>query len=193
VAITVDGPALNPYQAPRSDLDPGQSTSGLDAALATRWQRLGGSILDGLLQLAVHFLIYLGIPKREVMAADGNLIALYLHHGPWGYLVGAALLGLMIAQWFFISQRGQTIGKMATGTRVVRMDGTAVGFFHGVVLRSWPFTVPGLIFPLVGIRSDSPISTAFFVATVIEVLFIFGAGRRCVHDLIAGTKVIAVR
>jgi uncharacterized RDD family membrane protein YckC len=64
------------------------------------------------------------------------------------------------------------------GLRVVRLDGTPVDFVSGVVLREW------VVF---GIGSVPFIGMLFRLA---DSVMIFGEDRRCLHDQIAGTKVI---
>jgi hypothetical protein len=68
---------------------------------------------------------------------------------------------------------------MMTGLRIVDQDdGGNCGFLRTVVLRQF---VPGLIaaVPLVG-----PLFA------LVDGLCIFGEQRRCLHDRIAGTKVV---
>jgi uncharacterized RDD family membrane protein YckC len=75
-------------------------------------------------------------------------------------------------------RRGQTVGKAALRVRIVRMDGTRANAWHlfglrygvGMVATSIPFV--GLAYGLV------------------DALMIFRDSRRCLHDLIAGTKVV---
>ena len=62
--------------------------------------------------------------------------------------------------------------------RIVRLDGRPVGFVEAVLLRSWMFGLLGWV-P----RAGSFLGLA-------DILFIFRRDRRCLHDLLAGTKVI---
>eukprot|EP01031_Cornospumella_fuschlensis_P001780 gene1780-biopygen1501 len=78
--------------------------------------------------------------------------------------------------------RGQTLGKRIMDVRIVRFeDESNPGFVHVFLLRA---LVPGLIgaLPWVG-----------WIFTLTDVCFIFRDDRRCLHDLIAGTKVIKVK
>jgi uncharacterized RDD family membrane protein YckC len=94
----------------------------------------------------------------------------------WGLcLLAAAFLGY---QWYLIARTGQTLAKRWLGIKVVRMDGTSVGFVHGVILREWVTTAFAFI-PLVG-----------RLFNLVDAVTIFGQDRRCVHDQIANTKVI---
>ena len=95
----------------------------------------------------------------------------------------AGLTGALVLQALLLTLRGQNLGKLLLGARVVRADnGAPAGFGRGVMLR---FAVPvGLIITL----------NAFFmlglVFLAIDYAFMFRADRRCLHDLMAGTKVV---
>jgi uncharacterized RDD family membrane protein YckC len=93
-----------------------------------------------------------------------------------GFTVTMALLvALAVAQVYFLSREGQTLGKKALRIRIVRYDdGGNPGFVKAVVLRIFVNGFLGII-PLYGLA---------------DVLFIFGAEKRCIHDYIAGTKVV---
>jgi uncharacterized RDD family membrane protein YckC len=79
-----------------------------------------------------------------------------------------------IIQWNLIAARGQTLGKYVTCIRIVTVEGKLPGFFQGVVLRNWMCRLLALIplFPL------------------IDCLVVFGGARRCIHDYLAGTRVV---
>jgi len=92
-------------------------------------------------------------------------------------IVGALVLNII--QWTLLAKQGQTIGKNTMNVRIVRYDDNSnPGFLSAVVLRSM---VPGLIIaiPCVGV-----------LFTLVDILWIFGEERRCLHDCIAGTKVV---
>jgi uncharacterized RDD family membrane protein YckC len=84
-------------------------------------------------------------------------------------------LGLIGYQVFLLATRGQTLGKKWMGIKVVRTDGGPASAGSLIVMR---FVVAQ------GILGAIP------VYGLIDVLFIFRDDRRCVHDLIAGTKVV---
>ncbi len=80
-----------------------------------------------------------------------------------------------IIQWNLIATRGQTLGKLVVCIRMITMDGRLPGFLHGVVLRNWVRALLGAFVPLFGL---------------IDVLFIFSDSKRCIHDYLAGTRVV---
>jgi uncharacterized RDD family membrane protein YckC len=94
-------------------------------------------------------------------------------------LLALACVGLAIVQIWMLIKRGQTLGKRMLDIRIVRFsDEGNPGFVSAVLLRA---VVPGLIgaLPYLGM-----------VFTLVDICFIFRADRRCLHDHIAGTKVV---
>jgi uncharacterized RDD family membrane protein YckC len=104
-------------------------------------------------------------------------------------MITGALLGdlVMLTGWgaitvinlFMLHARGQTIGKMTTGVRIVRADGSKAGLGRILALRSFPL--------LVLIAISSPLGQILAFANI---AFIFREDRRCIHDLLANTKVV---
>ena len=96
--------------------------------------------------------------------------------------IGVLFLGLVlcgIVQIWLLTMRGQTVGKLLLGIRIVRVqDDANPGFVYAVFLRT---VVPVLIraVPLIGI--------GFWL---VDVGCVFREDKRCLHDLIAGTKVV---
>ena len=145
------------------------SSKGRD--LATPGSRLAAALLDGLIAIPLVIALFVGS-----MLIDGNQeeIGIIL-------VVISVILFLVLAiyQLVIISRDGQTIGKRIMKIRIVKYeDNSNPGFVHAVLLRGF---VNGLIggIPLVG-----PIYS------LADLLFIFGEEHRCLHDLIASTKVV---
>lgn len=152
-----------------------------DPNLADRLLRLGAVLADSviamLLLLPGAMMIGLSALRRLV---QGDYTVDASISGPGYAALGAAILVLVIVQTWLLSVRGQTLGKMLMRVRIVRFhDGSKAGFVHAVLLRAW---VPALIsfVPVVGV-----------IFPFLDIAFIFGRDRRCLHDLIAGTKVVA--
>lgn len=80
--------------------------------------------------------------------------------------------------WKLLSSSGQTIGKKAVGTRIVTLDGRLPSMFDLVVKRYAIFNFI-VVLPVIGIT-----------LTLLNILFIFGRERRCLHDYVAGTRVV---
>jgi len=94
--------------------------------------------------------------------------------------VGLLLLAFQIFQWYLVAATGQSLAKRWLGMQIVRLDGTPPGFLHGVVLRSWILLAIAYI-PYLG-----------QLVALVDALMILGEERRCLHDHIAGTRVIVV-
>jgi uncharacterized RDD family membrane protein YckC len=80
-----------------------------------------------------------------------------------------------------VAKRGYSIGKRLLWIRIVRWDGAKIGFFRGVVLRSWLAVVLVL-------RPEAWL--AYWLVNV--ALLCFRRDHRCVHDLLLGTLVVKV-
>lgn len=172
----------NPYQSPASDTLP----SAGDLPLASRGRRFVGALLDGMVTLLAM------APAMAVM-----LVSSYIFQGtldPDGLdaypaaqvMVALTFVGCLAlasgGQWYLISTRGQSIGKIAMKTRIVRLDGSPVGFINGVLLRSWVLS---------GIQGTMGILCMGWAVPLLDGAFIFfSPHRRCLHDHIASTVVI---
>src|SRR5262249_48918765 len=145
----------NPYAPPTAglDTDAGPAPVYLEN-LASRWQRLGGSLFDGLVGFVAIVPSFFGVSWSEFVAHSQNShnpFILFTDTGTWG-LVAAVLFGaLTITQWTLLTKRGQSIGKIVAGTRVVRVDDSPAGFLHAVVLRLLPGEIVSRLGSLLGL------------------------------------------
>ncbi|HLK92124.1 MAG TPA: RDD family protein [Polyangia bacterium] len=100
-------------------------------------------------------------------------------------LTALCMIALMIIQMYWLAAHGQTLGKRWMKIRIVRLDGSKAGFVGTVLLRGLlnlgVYLALLLLFPPLG-----------YVYALVDVLFIFGPQNRCLHDMIAGTKVVRV-
>lgn len=186
----VPPPLFNPPVAGDTASAPAAAVTG--PALASLGQRLGGACLNSLAAFLVFMpgfvLMMVQIIKTNPdfldRAAAGGIRPEDFNFsgvGPAMLLLGVGVIGFALTQIILLSVRGQDLGKLAVGTRIVRLDGTKAGFLHAFVLRG---VVPGLIsmLPYVGM-----------LFSLVNICFIFRADRRCIHDLIAGTRVVKSR
>lgn len=91
-------------------------------------------------------------------------------------LVLFGLAGLAAYQVYLLSTFGQTIGKKMMNIKIVKADsGENGGFVTNVLMRGILNGILGFI-PLYAL---------------VDVLFIFREDRRCIHDMIAGTRVVS--
>ena len=163
-------PYFDPYRPPAAELVPIAGSQDDDAS---RGQRFAGAFVDGLLQSAAM------LPGLVLMivAGEDDDAAVLVASG----VLFLGLLAISCYQWYLIATTGQTLAKRWFGMKIVKMDGTDVDFVSGVVLRSW---VTGIINAILG--------AILGFGGMIDALFIFGRERRCLHDYIAGTRVITI-
>jgi uncharacterized RDD family membrane protein YckC len=163
----------NPYAPPQAMVvDVVDPAAGIE--LADRSARLGASILDGLI---IGLIVYLPLVLGALLGgvSQGDATGEFPPGVAVGLLFGAA--GFIVWLWFTIKllkANGQSIGKKAVGIKMVRRDGSEVSLSRVIWLRNVVNMLLGII-PLYGF---------------IDVLFIFGNARRCVHDHLADTIVI---
>lgn len=162
----------NPYAPPKGEV---RDVADYGGDPADRVLRLGAAILDG---IVLGCMVY--IPGVVVLAGAGRLggdtptagSELLMGFGAFLMLVGGiAWIWLTI---LFVARNGQTIAKKMVGIKVVRSDGSPASLGRIFWLRN---VVNGLlrIIPLYGL---------------IDILFIFGEQRQCLHDKIADTIVV---
>ena len=159
----------NPYQPPAAELKdltlPAESRQ-----LAGRLLRLVAVIIDGLFYSVVGVVVGIGAGFGGDAIENLGGISLVL------YLVSTALvLGINI---YLLHRNGQTVGKLAVNIKIVRSDGSRAGLARLFFLRTLLVWILYMI-PLFG-----------FLFLLVDVLFIFRRDRRCIHDLIADTKVV---
>jgi uncharacterized RDD family membrane protein YckC len=111
------------------------------------------------------------------------LLGILLSNGPDAGLsmlgLGAlGALGVASYQLYLLATVGQSLGKRVMGIKVVRTDGRPVDLARLIFLRN---VVPALI----GMCTWN-------VFNLVDALCIFTQQRRCLHDHIADTQVIAV-
>ena len=140
---------------------------------ADRVKRLVATVLDGLI---------FGVTAGMAFGM-GFLSGAGFHWGV-GLLSGFGLmsivwLGMLVCQCYLLAIRGQTIGKIVMGLRIVRFeDGGNPGFVKAVLLRTFLWAIITAV-PVVGT-----------LIGVVGILFIFRDDQRCLHDHLAGTRVV---
>ena len=98
--------------------------------------------------------------------------------------VWAGLLIGILLQAVLLAVRGQNLGKILLGIRVVRADtGQPAGFVRAALLR---FLLP---VSLILLLNEFTLVLGF-VLLFVDYCFIFRADQRCLHDLVANTKVV---
>jgi uncharacterized RDD family membrane protein YckC len=161
----------NPYAPPRAFVrDIADSSL---AAPADRGTRLGASLLDGVIFMAMVYapVAFAGILGGATASGDGGSNALVA----LGLLL--AMVGFIIWCWLtitYMGRNGQSIAKKLLNIKVVRTDGSPVSIGRIIWLRNVVNALISIV-PLYGF---------------VDALFIFGESRQCLHDKIAGTIVV---
>ena len=167
--------AFNPYAAPQANVISPSMKSSME--LASLGQRLGASMLDGLVGgLVVGVPYFFAIVNMTGNKGNSDLSPA----ATGGFIVaGIAFLGLMIYNLVLLSTKGQTLGKKWLDIRIVtHPDCQNAGFVKAVLLRGFVNGIIGAI-PLLGL-----------LYSITDICFIFREDRRCIHDLIGGTQVV---
>ena len=121
------------------------------------------------------------IARGEIPRLDEIDLSAVMHGVVW---VWAGLLVGVLIQSILLGARGQNLGKLLVGARVVRVaDGQPAGFARAALLR---FILPLCII----IALNMATAVLGFLFLLVDYCFIFRADARCLHDLMAGTKVV---
>jgi len=158
----------NVYSPPAADLTVTSTDN-----LASRWTRLGAAILDTIfiMMFAIPIMIYGGYWDRAV-AGEATLMDTLLLF-TFGIVVYLAMNG------YLLSRHGQTVGKKIMRIKIVKLDRDEIlPLWKVFCLRYLPVDIVAQI-PLLGPW-----------LAIIDALFIFRRDKRCLHDFIAGTRVI---
>lgn len=141
--------------------------------LASRWRRLGGYLLDlFIVGMILYLLMSLTGTVEQLRSEAGMSIGQQL-------IWAAVSLALFVAlNGYLLAKDGRTLGKQLVGTQIVDLDGELLPLGKLIGLRYAIFILLALIpilGPLIGL---------------LDSLWIFGREKRCLHDILAGTKVV---
>jgi len=168
---TAARPDPNPYAPPRAvvrDIAPARAGVELAEPLA----RLGAHIIDTLIFAAMAYIPFLLFVAVGAMIGSDDGAKLMIVVGGVAFLVGIGVFLVMTVRQ--LQATGQSLGKKYCNIKVVRADGSPVTLSRVVWLRN----VVNWLISLVPLYS------------VIDVLFIFGQTRQCLHDKLADTIVV---
>jgi uncharacterized RDD family membrane protein YckC len=155
-------------------IEPGPPAApGTAHALAAIWRRAVARVTDGLIFAVPAFLLL--VPYLDT--DDGELTL-----DPPLWLLGTITLASLIYEVVLVAVRGQTLGKIAMGIEVARIDtGRPPSWSHSGIRALVP-TVAGAV-PVVGV----------FLWLGTYLLAVVTPRRQGLHDLAAGTIVVASR
>jgi len=159
-------PGKNPYAPPRARVRDVAAPKA-ELILAERSARLGAAIVDGLIFAAM---VYIPLIIGTVLSSEPD--GMFMMIGLVLTLVGfIAWLYLTLKQ---MSATGQSLAKKYFNIKVVVSDGSQASLSRLIWRRNILNGLLGII-PLYGI---------------VEILFIFGESRQCLHDKLADTLVV---
>ncbi len=149
-------------------------------ALAGWWRRAGAAVIDGLIigLLALALLFPFGIGLASV-DSDAGLVALGVAFLMTMLVIAA--VGLLYAPLMLWQTNGKTVGRMATGIRLVRANGERMTF-GAAALRE--VVIKALLFGIAG-------SLSFGLANLVDYLWpLWDEERRALHDVPVNTRTI---
>lgn len=140
--------------------------------VASRWQRLWASLLDCLIMMTITLPVtYFTGGFTGVLQGVQPTIAYQLFMNALGLVVFIIFNGQLLIK------SGRTIGKKVLGIKIVDLNGDLPTKKH-LLKRYAIYFVPAYI----------PVAGPYL--SLLNMLFIFGKEKRCIHDYVAGTKVI---
>lgn len=177
----------NPYSPPQTHEPVLQSPEpNLAGKLASRWERLGAAIIDLIILLICMIPASILIPLAVNHGDSGvtsnwvDLIDLSTASiiGDTAYSILSIILYVLI-NGYLLSKSGQTIGKKILNIQIVD--------YHTNQLLT-PGKILGIRYGLAQLIATIP--KVGDLLGLINILFIFGNEKRCIHDLMANSKVI---
>ena len=158
------------YEPPKSEL---VESDTIQKPLASRWSRLFACIIDTIILLIFILpIMYFTGGFEGFEEATEPSILYELAMGVFS-IVMFCLINVQL-----LLNHGQTVGKKILNIRIVSFDNANKASGEQLLRRYSIYFLLGLL-PVIGSLLD-----------LINILFIFGAEKRCGHDLVAGTKVI---
>ncbi|MEJ2131726.1 MAG: RDD family protein [Gammaproteobacteria bacterium] len=161
---------IDPYATPDAELADDTLTG---RALASRGARMLGAGVDALIGGVIAFLVYVVSGYwDDVLANDLS----------YAEMLGFSVLGFVtffLVHGYALAHRGQTLGKMVAGTQIVDYQTDELLPLRKLAAQRY--------LPIVAVASIPFVGN---LLAVVNVLFIFRRDRRCVHDHIAGSKVV---
>ncbi|MEZ6060393.1 MAG: RDD family protein [Planctomycetaceae bacterium] len=167
----------NPYAAPASMGDVATESG---PPLADRLARFAGAFVDGLTMIpGIAIIFYLSfISGAERWFVEDSLVAGFMLDIA-GAIIAAAMY--LLINGYLLAKRGQTVGKLVVGTRIVDSETNQIIPLGRLFIKRF---------------CTSSCSGSFRLSEGSLYLpmcyLIFRENRRCLHDDFAGTKVIKV-
>ena len=167
LAASVD----NPYATPQARALASGSSSDAKGLLASRGARLAAVLLDSVLAILILIPLFVSIVLWAPSSEPSPMGLLMLI----GSVIG--FLAFVVYQFRLLLREGQTIGKRVMKIRIVDYQNGTVPAAGKII---------GMRYLVNGILGNIPLYP------IVDHILIFGEERRCIHDFLAGTKVVQV-
>jgi uncharacterized RDD family membrane protein YckC len=151
--------------------------------LAGWWRRVGAQLLDGLIVSAGAALLFVAItaPFSIGFFASDEVGTVAVIVGGVLALLCIAVIALLYAPALMARTNGKTLGRMATGIRVIRADGRPITFGFAMLREVAVKTL------LVGIASGLTGGIGY----LLDVLWpLWDEENRALHDFLVNTRTI---
>jgi uncharacterized RDD family membrane protein YckC len=171
--------AGGPPVSPSSDMLIGRHV------LSGWWPRAGAQIIDGLIvgAAALVLTVALTAPFSIGFFAGDTFGFLSLVVGLLIAIVCVSIAALLYAPAMMARTNGRTLGRMATGIRVVRADGKPIDFGFAMLRE---VVVKALLFGFLGMLTGG-------LANLVDVLWpLWDEENRALHDFVVDTRTIVV-
>ena len=149
------------------------------------WPRVGAQIIDGLIvgAAALVLMVALTAPFSIGFFAGDTFGVVSLIVGLLIAIVCVSIAALLYAPAMMARTNGRTIGRMATGIRVVRADGKPIDFGFAMLRE---VVVKALLFGFVAVLTGG-------LSTLADVLWpLWDEENRALHDFVVDTRTIVV-
>ncbi|WP_299205494.1 RDD family protein [uncultured Amphritea sp.] len=162
----------NIYSTPHANLE---VYSKNEVVLAGRWTRFWAALIDTILILLLFIVVQVALGVSSLLTLDQLPQASEL------MMSVGILLSYLLLNGYLLATSGQTIAKKMFNIRVVDYDTNQLLPFSKVF---------GIRYLPIFVISQIPFAGQFI--GIIDSLFIFSKENRCLHDLLANTKVIKI-
>ncbi|RNF85159.1 RDD family protein [Montanilutibacter psychrotolerans] len=170
---------LNPYQAPAAPVSAvdGESVH----ALADRGERLAAVLIDAVISIVVMLPVMFLAGYFDMVRANADAGRILLPLGQILLWAAIGFLGFVLIQGIPLQATGQTWGKRLLRIKIVDLAGTKPSLATLIGKRYLPLHALANV-PCLG-----------SLLVLVDCLMIFRDDKRCLHDLVAGTRVVKAR
>ena len=163
----------NRFAPPRTHVE--DVTTSATGHLAGRGARLGAALIDMVIAFGIAALGYPAFGWKFWAQAPGQSLPVM-----FAINLTVGFVAYVLVHGWLLHTRGQTVGKLIVGLRIVRSDGSRAGIARLLFTRYLLNTLFCIV-PVVG-----------SLYALVDCLLIFRASRKCVHDNLADTIVVKV-